>query len=140
MRPATTTIVKDSLVIHERVVHDTAYFQVPVEVEKVVTRDTLSRLENSLAVSEALVRGGELTHILKTKARRIEVPVPVIVRDTIRIQSESVTIEVPVEKNLTSWQKARMWLGDVAIGAMIICLILLIIRVVKRFKGVSWSR
>ena len=40
---------KDSIrvEINERVVHDTVSVSVPIEIEKVVTRDTTSKLENT---------------------------------------------------------------------------------------------
>ena len=41
----------------DRVVHDTARVEIPYEVEKIVTRDTVSHLENSFAKSDAKVSG-----------------------------------------------------------------------------------
>lgn len=105
-------VVRDSVVteVHERLVRDTVPFEVPVEVEKIVTRDTVSRLENTYAKSEAVVSGGFLYHLLETKPQTISVPVEVTVADTTTTQSHTEYItetkEVPAE--LTWWQKFRL--------------------------------
>ena len=53
----------------DRVVHDTTTFEIPVEVEKIVTRDTVSHLENTYARSDASVSGGYLQHSLRRGER-----------------------------------------------------------------------
>ena len=88
-------------------IRDTAYFEVPVEVEKIVTRDTVSHLENSLAISDAMVTDGFLHHSLETKPQEIPVPVVIHVRDTIRQEAQIIEKEVEVEKPLSWWQKFR---------------------------------
>lgn len=105
----------------ERTVHDTAFFQVPVEVEKIVTRDTASHLQNSLATSDAVVSGGLLHHTLATRPQSVPVPVAVTVRDTVYIEkSAQVTTEI-VEgpAPLTWWQRFRIgsfyWLLALAV-------------------------
>ena len=87
---------------------DTAYFEVPVEVEKIVTRDTTSHLENSLAISDAMVTDGFLHHSLETKQQKVPVPVVIHVRDTIKQEAQIIYQEVPVEQPLSWWQKFRM--------------------------------
>lgn len=105
-------VVRDSVVteVHERIVRDTVPFEVPVEVERNVTRDTSSHLSNTFAESDAVVSGGTLTHTLKTKPKTIYVPVEVPVADTTTTQSHTEYItetkEVPAE--LTWWQKFRL--------------------------------
>jgi hypothetical protein len=97
--------------IRERVVHDTATFEVPGEVERIVTRDTSSRLENSYAVSEAVVTGGLLHHSLRTKPQTIEVPVAVRVRDTTTAHTSSAVEEQKIiegPRELTWWQEFRL--------------------------------
>ena len=107
--------------IRERIVHDSVYFEVPVEVEKVVTRDTASHLENSLALSDAVVSGGFLFHSLATKPQKVAVPVTVTVTDTLVVEKEGQTIYETeyVEKELTWWQSFRMgafwWLVLIAL-------------------------
>lgn len=105
-------VVRDSVVteVHERIVRDTVPFEVPVEVEKNITRDTVSHLSNSFAESDAVVSDGFLTHTLKTRPQTIYVPVEVPVADTTTTQSHieyiTETKEVPAE--LTWWQKFRL--------------------------------
>lgn len=95
----------------DRIIHDTTLFEVPVEVEKIVTRDTVSHLENTFAKSDAVVSAGFLTHSLETKPQYIRVPYEVRVTDTLRIEKEAeARIEyVKVEKPLSWWQKVRIW-------------------------------
>ena len=111
------TEYRDSVVtvVHERIVHDTVSVEIPVEVEKVVTRDTVSRLENSFAKSEALVSGGFLHHTLETKPQTVYVPVTVPVSDTTTHHSSSAveqkteTKYVEVEKKLSWIQKTEIY-------------------------------
>lgn len=79
---------RDSLRVEyrERIVHDTAFLEIPREAEKVVTRDTSSHLENSYAKSDAVIKDGLLHHSLETKPQRKPVPVDVPVRDTVYIE------------------------------------------------------
>lgn len=113
-KPPQVIIVDSTRVeIRERLVHDTVDFKVPVEVEKIVTRDTSSHLENSLASSDASVSGGLLTHTLATKPQTIQVPVTTTVVDTVYVEKQKEQ-EIPppqiieVEKKLTWWQRFRI--------------------------------
>ncbi len=103
---------RDSTVVEyrDRLVHDTVAFEVPVEVEKIVTRDTSSHLENSLAISDAVVSGGFLHHELRTKPQSIPVPVAIEVRDTsvTEKQSETQIQTVEVERKLNFWERFRI--------------------------------
>ena len=58
---------------------DTVLLEIPKIVEKVVTKDTVSVLENEYAKSEASVSDGLLAHSLETKP--IQQPVEVQSRD-----------------------------------------------------------
>ena len=108
----TTTQTKDSVRVEyrERLVRDTAYVEIPREVERIITRDTTSRLENSYALSTAAVQSGELHHTLETKPQRIAAPVLVPVRDTIIIRetSEAQTIVQYRDRELTAGQKRQI--------------------------------
>ena len=99
---------RDSIVIHERIIHDTAKVEIPVEVEKIVTRETVSHLENTYAKSDAVVSEGFLWHSLESKPQIIYVPVEVQVSDTTSTHSEVITQYVEVEKQLTWWQTFRL--------------------------------
>ena len=94
----------------DRVVHDTTTFEIPVEVEKIVTRDTVSHLENTYARSDASVSGGYLQHSLESIPQIIKVPYEVVVTDTLFIEKQAVeTIkEVKVEKPLSWWQRFKI--------------------------------
>lgn len=105
-------IIRDSVRVEyrDRIVRDTAKVEIPVEVEKIVTRDTSSHLENRLAVSDAVVSGGFLFHSLETRGGVIKVPVEVHVTDTLVVEKEAQEKEVikEVEKPLTWWQRFRI--------------------------------
>lgn len=112
----------------ERIEHiDTIYVELPRQVERIVTQDTTSRLENDYAVSEARVEAGMLHHTLETKAAKI----PVLSKSTIE-KKDSVTTtskakvekekeKVYIEKELTAWQRFRLngfWILAAAVAAI----------------------
>lgn len=118
-------IIRTEIEYRDRVVHDTMKVEIPHEVEKIVTRDTASHLENSYAKSDAVVSGGFLSHTLESIPQTILVPVEVKVTDTLWRESKEAQTEklVEVEKPLTWWQKFRLrafwWLlGGVACAAV----------------------
>lgn len=92
----------------DRIVHDTARVEIPYEVEKIVTRDTVSHLENSFAKSDAVVSGGFLSHSLESKPQYIQVPVEVHVTDTLYKKTEIIEREVEVEKPLSKWKSLKL--------------------------------
>lgn len=112
----------------ERIEHiDTVYVELPRQVERIVTQDTTSRLENDYAVSEARVEAGMLHHTLKTKAAKIPVPVKTTIekKDSITTNSKSEVEKekVYIEKELTAWQRFRLrgfWILAAIIGGYIV--------------------
>lgn len=109
----------------ERIEHiDTVYIELPRQVERIVTQDTTSRLENDYAVSEAKVEAGMLHHTLETKAAKIPVPVKSTIekKDSITTNSKSEVEKekVYIEKELTAWQRFKMR-GFWALLAAIAC-------------------
>ncbi len=107
----------------DRIVHDTTTFEIPVEVEKIVTKDTASHLENTYAKSDAVVSGGFLSHSLESKPQIIKVPVEVHVTDTLYKEAEIHTETVEVEKPLSWWQSLKIdafWWLAVALGAALL--------------------
>ena len=108
----------------DRIVHDTATVEIPKEVEKIVTLDTISKLENKYARSEAVVSKGFLSHSLESIPQVIKGPVTVEVRDTVWKEQEIKEVEKLVEKELSWWQKFRLdafwWL---VLGAFILLFI-----------------
>lgn len=107
----------------DRIVHDTATVEIPVEVEKVVTRDTVSHLENTYAKSDAVVSEGFLHHSLESIPQIIKVPVEVHVTDTLYKEAEIRTETVEVEKPLTWWQKFRIGAFWWLVGAVALLLL-----------------
>lgn len=94
----------------DRIVHDTIPFNIPVIIERNVTRDTSSHLENAYARSDAAVYDGFLSHSLESIPQTIYVPVEVPVTDTLFVEKEAQivekTVEVPAE--LSWWQRFRI--------------------------------
>ena len=113
----------------EKIVKDTAWFELPVIVEKVATLDTASVLENKYAKSEAVVSGGVLHHSLQTKPVRepVEVQIKETVRDSIVYRDRIQTRTVEVEKKLTWWQSLKMKTGGVTLLAIVLIVILFLI-------------
>jgi hypothetical protein len=113
----------------EKIVKDTAWFELPVIVEKVATLDTASVLENKYAKSEAVVTGGVLHHSLQTKPVREPVIVESkeTVRDSIVYRDRIQTKTVEVEKKLTWWQSLKMKTGGVTLLAIVLIVILFLI-------------
>lgn len=119
----TRTEYRDSVVtvVRERIVRDTVGIEIPVEVEKIVTRDTLSRLENTYARSVAEVAGGFLHHSLESRPQVIYVPVEVPVADTTTTHTSSAIDEKTetkiqyVEKQLSWWQRTQIYGFRVAV-------------------------
>lgn len=112
----------------ERIEHiDTIYIELPRQVERIVTQDTTSRLENDYAVSEARVEAGMLHHTLETKAAKIPVPVKSTIekKDSVMTTSKA-EIEkekVYIEKELTAWQRFRLrgfWILAAIVGGYIV--------------------
>ena len=113
----------------EKIVRDTAYIELPVIVEKVVTLDTVSVLENRYAKSEASVSAGLLSHSLATKPVKelVVVEVREVVRDSIVWRDRIVERPVEVERELTPWQSMKMMAGGMGVGIAIVCIFLIII-------------
>lgn len=102
--------------VRERVVYvpDTIKVEIPAQTSERTTADSLSFLENDYAESTARVNpDGTLFHDLKTKPQAKPVPIdrPVEYRDSIvyrdRFRDRTNTVEV--ERNLTWWEKTRIF-------------------------------
>ena len=106
-------------------VHDTAYIQLPVIVERVATLDTASVLENKYAKSAAAVSGGVLTHSLETKPAKEPVAVEkqIVYRDSLVYRDRVVTETVEVEKKLSAWQSFKMKAGGFSIVILLIVIL-----------------
>ena len=138
VRPTSTTDSTKVEVRYEtKTVHDTAFVELPVIVERVATLDTASVLENKYAKSAASVSGGVLSHSLETKPVREPVAVEkqIVYRDSLVFRDKVQTVTVEVEKKLTWWQTLKMRLGLVAILLLVIVVIYSIFLIINHFKS-----
>ena len=109
-------------------VHDTLFFDVPVQTAQIVTHDSVSVLENDWAVSHvAINKDGTLSHKLESKPQSVPVPFekPVETKMQVIYRNREVKVPMPVEKPLTPWEKFRLdafwWLvGACAVGAVVV--------------------
>ena len=119
-----------------RYVHDTAFVELPVIIEKVATLDTTSTLENTYAKSEAVVANGILRHSLETKP--VSVPVKVetkeVVRDSIVFRDRVQTQTDEVEKKLNWWQKLKLKAGGVFLLLTLIGIVYIIVNLFVKPK------
>jgi hypothetical protein len=115
-----------------RTVHDTAYVEMPVIVERVATLDTASALENTYAKSEAIVAAGILNHSLETKPVKLPVKVErvTVYKDSLVYRDRVVTETIEKEKKLTAWQSFRMLVGSITlllaaiwVGIKLVCFV-----------------
>ena len=116
--------------VEKEIVVDTAWVELPVIVEKVVTLDTVSVLENRYAKSEAVVSSGRLSHSLATKAVRepVKVEKEIVYRDSLVYRDRVVREEVKKEKALTPWQTLKMRTGGVCLIAILLIIIYFVIK------------
>lgn len=106
--PNVTHQIRTEIQYRERLVPIVASVNIPYFVERNVTKDTTSHLENPFARSDARISDGLLFHTLESIPQTIETTVYVPVTDTLWKDSEIITKEVPVEKKLSLWQKFRI--------------------------------
>ena len=100
--------------IRDRIVHDTVSFEVPVIIEKNVTRDTASHLENAWAKSDASLIDGFLEHSLETKGQTVYIPVQVTVQDTVTVEKQAEIRTEYIERDLTEKEKRLIRRGRAA--------------------------
>ena len=133
VRPAAPSVT-DSTRVEVRTetvtVHDTAYVELPVIVERVQTTDTTSTLENTYAKSEATVSAGILHHSLETKPVKVPVEVEkqIVYRDSLVYKDRVDTKTVEVPRQLTWWQKTKMKLGVAFLILIVIAILYLILK------------
>ena len=117
----------------------TILLEIPKIVEKVVTKDTVSALENDYAKSQAVISDGLLTHSLETKPvqKPVEVQTKIVYRDSVIVKDNVIVQTVEVEKELTGWQTFKMKTGGFALGIivlLIVCVILYFVKPLNLFK------
>jgi hypothetical protein len=118
---------KDSVRVEVRTiretVHDTAYIELPRIMERVITKDTISTLENDYARSEAQISDGFLRHTLETKPAKhpVQIQKDIIYRDSVIFRDRVQTVQVP--QPLTRWQSFKMRTGGAALTALILTIV-----------------
>ena len=136
--PARHASVSDSTRVEvrevTRYVKDTMYLELPVITERIVTRDTSSRLENDYAVSEASVSGGYLSHSLATKPARtpVETETREVVRDSIVFRDRLIEVPVEVQKPLSRWQRTLLALGRTMLAMLCAAALWLGLRIARK--------
>ena len=105
-------------------VRDTVVVELPAERVEVITPDTTSTVQTSLATSTATVSGGVLTHSIENKQTTIRKPteVGVEVRDSIIYRDRQTTNIIEVERELTWWQRFRLdafWVLLALVGVIV---------------------
>lgn len=113
----------------------------PVVVERVVVKtDTLYkartsadtfRLHDSVYV-EHYTRG-DTVYRLKSVWRwrdRVSVKTDTIYKSILR--ADSIPVPVPVERKATWWERTQMFAGKIAVGAVVLCLISLLLWLIHR--------
>ena len=115
-------------------VHDTAYVELPVIIEKIQTLDTTSTLENDYAKSEATVTAGILSHSLETKPVKLPVKIDrvTVYKDSLVYRDRVVKETIEIEKKLSAWQSFRMLVGSIT---MLLAAIWVGVRLVFFFKS-----
>lgn len=129
MRHYTSQESQRDTVITERIVHDTAFVEIPLEREITVVHDSSSHLENRFAKSDACIDSlGRLHHSLETIPQKMPIPVVTTVTDTKIISGMTRTMEIPVRQEPKWWQKVLMYLGALSVLYVIIKMSILIKR------------
>lgn len=115
--------VKVRVIERVELVPDTVVVEIPVEKEKVVTKDTISILSNSYSISEAIISKGMLTHTLSTTGT-VDVPIkiPTKIKDSIVYREIEVKNTEIIQEKLTLADKAEYVLAGIGIG-LLLCII-----------------
>lgn len=118
-------------------IRDTTYIELPVLIERNVTRDTTSTLENPYAKSEASITDGLLSHSLQTKPTRqpVKIEKEIVYRDSIVFRDRTETVTVEVEKELTKWQSFKMKTGGTTLVILIIAIVTAALYLFLKFKN-----
>jgi hypothetical protein len=113
------TVYKDSII----------FVPLPAENDAASLPDSdTSRLETSLAESEAFVKDGQLHHSLRNKETLLPVPVklPSVIRQeyAYALRDRKVVEVVEVERELSWWQRTLLILGGGLLAAVAVWILL----------------
>ncbi len=133
-RVSKSNVEQDSIYVDVRevveYVTDTVEVAIPLIIERNITLDTISHLENDYAISEAIVDGGILAHTLQTKPqlRQVQIKTPRLRRDSVMYKTVYRDVEIEVERELS-------WLQKLQANGFLGILIIIIICIVFRWGG-----
>lgn len=119
---------------------DTVYLEIPAQVAERTTKDSVSHLENDYAVSDARINAdGTLFHDLKTKQQKKPVPTEKQVerKDSIVYVDKKVEVPVPVERELSWWEKTSIKLFPLSLTVILMAVVFIfrkpILNLIRRF-------
>lgn len=121
-------------------IKDTIYLEIPAQTAECTTRDSSSHLENDYAVSDARINtDGTLFHDLKTKPQKKPVPTEKQVerKDSIIYIDKEVEVPVPVERELSWWEKTSIKFFPLSLTALLMAVVFIfrkpILNLIRRF-------
>lgn len=120
-----------------KTVHDTAYVELPIFVERNVTKDTTSTLENPYAKSEASITDGLLSHSLQTKPVKhpVQIEKEIVYRDSLIYRDRIVTNTVEVPAELTPWQSFKMKTGGITLTILLLAIVTAALYIILKSKN-----
>ena len=107
-KPATNSIEKHTNVsVRTEYIYDTLYYQLPASEKSIVTKDTISTIQNEYNISTAILSNGLLYHNLVSKDIKIPIEVrqEIITKDSIVYVDKIKTETIEVEKPLTFFHR-----------------------------------
>ena len=87
---------------------DTMYIEIPSQTAEMVVRDSVNKLENDYATSEARInKDGSLYHNLKTKPQKKPtlIQIPTERKDSIIYKEKKIDNPIYIDKELSTFQK-----------------------------------
>ncbi len=140
VRPTSPSVTDSTRVeVHTvtETIHDTSYIELPVIVERIVTRDTTSTLENEYAKSEATVTDGFLLHSLETKPVKhpVQIETKIVYRDSLTLRDRLEIQTVEVERKLTRWQQFKMKTGGATLTLLLLAIVTAALYLFLKFQN-----
>lgn len=113
-----------------------AKIQLPDETATNVTEDSTSTVETSAATSTVTIaKSGKVTHTISNKRDPLFIPTKFLVKAV--HQNKETTIKereyIPIEKELTKWQKFLIYAGGVLVSAIGGAILFGIWKLIRRF-------
>lgn len=137
----TEEVNKEIEVRYEKIfLTDTVFLEIPSQSTSIITPDTTSTLENDFAISKASIDTlGMLHHSLKTKPQKKPVPVNKEVerRDSIVYIDKKVEVPIPVERELTWWERTSIKWFQYSLGVIALAMLYIfrkpLLTLIRRF-------